>query len=128
MDFTVVISFLTTIVSVGVKVVGLPDQIKSNYQRKSTAGLSTWFVLSAFISYVLWTIHGIQVRDNALIIGQGLGVVTTAIIVWQLYLYRSNHSKNTRISRYSFILLTNKIGKHASKPGVWLLKAKHKAF
>ena len=114
MDFAAVISFLTAAMSVGVKVFGLPDQIKSNFQRKSTTGLSTWFVFSAFISYILWTIHGIQVHDNALIIGQGLGVATTGIIVWQVFLYRTNHTKKTKVSKYVYILLTNKISKRVS--------------
>jgi len=77
--------------SVVVKVVGLPDQIKSNYKRKSTEGLSPWFVLSAFVSYILWLVHGFLVHDWSLIIGQGLGVLTTGVIVWQIFLYRGAH-------------------------------------
>lgn len=87
------VNILTTIFSVGVKVVGLPDQIKSNYTRKSTNGLSGRFVMSAFVSYVLWTIHGFFRHDWSLIIGQGLGVLTTGVIVIQIFMYREQSQK-----------------------------------
>jgi uncharacterized protein with PQ loop repeat len=83
------VTLLTTIFSIAVKVIGMPDQIRTNHHRKSTGGLSSWFMLSTFISYVLWVIHGLQVHDMALIIGQGLGVVVTAIVLWQMFLYRN---------------------------------------
>jgi uncharacterized protein with PQ loop repeat len=96
MDMTAVVAFLTTALSIFVKVVGLPDQIKSNHRRKSTTGLSSWFVISAFFSYLLWTIHGAQVHDDALIIGQGLGVLTTGIIVCQVVIYGPKNHRSAR--------------------------------
>ncbi len=87
-----IIAVLTIIVAFAVKLIGFPDQIRKNYQRKSTHGLSTPFFVLAFFGYLLWTLHGIMQKDNVLIIGQGLGVITTAIILAQILMYSS--SKN----------------------------------
>jgi len=83
-----IVGFLTTTVAILVKVIGLPDQIKKIYKRKSTEGISTVFFLLAFVSYLLWTIHGFFQKDNVLIIGQGAGMITTAIILAQIFAYR----------------------------------------
>jgi uncharacterized protein with PQ loop repeat len=84
------IAILTTIFSVAVKVIGMPDQIRSNFQRKSTEGLSSWFLVFTLISYCMWVLHGITTHDMTLVIGQGIGVVATSIIVWQMIKYRKN--------------------------------------
>ncbi|MCH7730018.1 PQ-loop repeat-containing protein [Patescibacteria group bacterium] len=57
-----VIGFLTVALSILVKVIGFPDQIRKNFKRKSTEGLSTYF-------YVLWTTHGFFQKDRVLILG-----------------------------------------------------------
>lgn len=92
MDFTItfaaVIGVLTVIIGILVKVLGFPDQFMKNYKRKSTEGLSTLFILLAFLSYILWTIHGYLQGDWVLIIGQGVGILTTAMIVFQIFHYR----------------------------------------
>jgi uncharacterized protein with PQ loop repeat len=88
--FAGVISTLTLIIGILVKVIGLPDQIRKNLKRKSTVGLSASFMILSFVAYLLWTIHGILQKDLVLVIGQGLGIVTTAIILWQIYIYRKN--------------------------------------
>lgn len=84
-----IIGFLTTTVAILVKVIGFPDQIKKIYKRKSTEGISTIFFLLAFVSYFLWTVHGVFQKDNVLIIGQGAGMITTGIIIVQIFIYRS---------------------------------------
>lgn len=93
MDPVALVTLLTAIFSVAVKVIGMPDQIKSNYRRKSTGGLSPWFMISTFVSYDLWVVHGLQVHDMALVIGQGLGALVMAIILSQMFMYRSNRDK-----------------------------------
>lgn len=90
------ITILTTVMSVFVKLVGLPDQIRSNYRRKTTDGLSNWFMICTLLSYMMWVVHGIQVHDEALIIGQGLGVVASAAIIYQMFIYRKNRKVNAR--------------------------------
>lgn len=92
MDFTItlaaIIGVLTVIIGILVKILGFPDQFMKNYKRKSTEGLSTIFILLAFISYILWTIHGYLQNDLVLIIGQGAGILTTGMIVFQIVHYR----------------------------------------
>ena len=83
-----IVGFFTTTVAILVKIVGLPDQIKKIYKRKSTEGISMIFFILAFLSYFLWTIHGIFQKDNVLIIGQGAGMITTGIILTQIFIYR----------------------------------------
>ncbi len=86
----VIIGILTAALSILVKVVGFPDQIRKNHKRKSTEGLSLWFYLLSFLVYVLWTLHGILQNDLVLVLGQGLGIITTGVILYQVYIYRNN--------------------------------------
>jgi uncharacterized protein with PQ loop repeat len=86
--FAVIIGVLTTVLSIAVKVVGFPDQIKKNYKRKSTEGLSVSFYILSFLVYILWVLHGILQKDWVVTLGQGLGVVTTGMILYQVYIYR----------------------------------------
>lgn len=86
--FAGIIAVLTTIIGILVKIIGLPDQIRKNFNRKSTEGLSTAFMLMSFFAYMLWTLHGVFQKDLTLIIGQGLGIFTTGIILFQIYTYR----------------------------------------
>ena len=88
MHFAVIIGLLTTILSILIKVIGFPDQIKKNYKRKSTEGLSSTFYILSFITYMLWTLHGVLQKDWVVILGQGLGIITTGIIVYQIFLYK----------------------------------------
>ena len=92
MGFTItlatIIGILTVLVGILVKIIGFPDQFMKNYNKKSTDGLSTIFILLAFISYILWTIHGYLQNDLVIIIGQGVGILTTGMIVFQIVYYR----------------------------------------
>lgn len=82
------VDILTTIVAILVKVIGLPHQIAKIHKRKSAEGLSTVFFALAFLSYILWAIHGYIQKDNVLIVGQGFGILTTGIILLQIVIYR----------------------------------------
>lgn len=88
LPFPAIIGFLTAAIAILVKVIGLPDQIRQNLARKSTKGLSSIFITLAFISYGMWTLHGVLQKDNVLIIGQGVGLLTTGIVLYQIFLYR----------------------------------------
>lgn len=89
LNFALIIGFLTTTLSILVKVVGFPDQIRKNHIRKSTEGVSTSFYILSFLVYVLWTIHGILQKDMVVVFGQGLGIITTGAIVYQIYIYHN---------------------------------------
>jgi uncharacterized protein with PQ loop repeat len=88
--FAVIIGALTLVVGILVKAIGFPDQFRLNFKRKSTKSVSTLFYILAFVSYLLWTIHGFLQNDWVLIIGQGLGILTTGMIVVQIVIYRKN--------------------------------------
>ena len=62
-DFAVVIAILTVIFGVLAKIIGFPDQIRKNYKRKSTEGLSTVFIAIGVVGYTLWTVHGYLEND-----------------------------------------------------------------
>ncbi len=89
-DIAAIVAVLTVIFGVLVKIIGFPDQMKDNYKRKSTKGLSTTFIVLSFITYSLWTLHGIFQKDPVLTIGQGIGIITTGIILYQIWIYRKN--------------------------------------
>ena len=86
--FAVIIGILTVVIGILVKIIGFPDQFMKNYKRKSTEGLSSMFILLAFVSYILWTIHGYLQNDLVLVVGQGVGILTTGMIVFQIVHYR----------------------------------------
>jgi len=83
-----IIGILTTVLSILVKVVGFPDQIRKNYKRKSTEGVSTSFYILSFLVYMLWTAHGVLQKDWVVILGQGLGIITTQSFCKTLLIYR----------------------------------------
>jgi uncharacterized protein with PQ loop repeat len=83
------VGVITTVISILVKVIGLPDQIRKNYKRKSTSGLSVPFFVLGLVSYALWTLYGVLKQDFVLILGQGAGMITMGIIAWQIYIYRN---------------------------------------
>lgn len=83
-----IIGVLTVVVGLLVKLLGFPDQFLKNHRRKSTEGLSSVFYYLAFVSYMLWTVHGVLQKDWVVILGQGVGVLTTGAIVCQLLIYR----------------------------------------
>jgi uncharacterized protein with PQ loop repeat len=83
----VIIGVITTVMGILVKVIGFPDQFRLNFKHKSTKGLSTLFYILAFFSYILWTVHGFF-QNCVLIIGQGVGIITTGMIVVQIIIYR----------------------------------------
>ena len=85
-----VVAFLTLVIGILVKVIGLPDQIKKNYRRKSTEGQSVAFWVIAWLAYLLWAFYGVLKNDLVIVIGQGLGVLTTGIILYQVFIYRKN--------------------------------------
>ncbi len=90
-ELIVIIGIITTVLTILIKVIGFPDQMKKNYERKSTKGISNTFYILSFITYVFWTLHGILVNDAVVYLGQGLGIITTGVILYQIYIYRKNN-------------------------------------
>jgi uncharacterized protein with PQ loop repeat len=94
------VAVLTMVFGILVKVIGIPDQIRQNFKRKSTAGVSLPNQAVGFLAYFFWTFHGILRHDATLIYAQGLGVVTTGIVLLQFFLYRKrrNDASAQRVS------------------------------
>jgi len=94
-SFEAIIGISTMIWAFVVKLVGFPSQIFKIKKNKSTKDISTAYFLIGFIAYILWTIHGLIKHDIVLIIGQGLGIITSGIILGQIVYYRvkSNNTK-----------------------------------
>jgi len=85
----VLVGFAVATMSVAIKIVGVPDQIRRNYSRKSTEGLSLLFYMMSFSTYALWAIYGYLKGDWVVFLAQGaLGCVTSGIILYQFFLYK----------------------------------------
>lgn len=83
--FEGVISTLTLISTLSVKLIGFPSQIRKVRKAGNIDGVSVLYFTLGFITYSLWTIHGIQKHDNTVIYGQALGVVASGILLVVLY-------------------------------------------
>ncbi|NEV93021.1 hypothetical protein G3567_02525 [Psychroflexus sp. YR1-1] len=79
--FEQIISILTVISTLSVKLIGVPSQIRKIHKNKSIENISTLHFTLSFTSYVLWTIHGLQTFDYVIIIGQGVGVITSGVLL-----------------------------------------------
>ena len=87
-----IVAFLTLVFGILVKVIGIPDQIRQNFKRKSTEGVSFPNQTVGFLAYFFWTFHGILRHDATLIYAQGLGMVVTGIVLFQFFLYRKQRN------------------------------------
>jgi len=85
---------MTVVASIFVKVIGFPHQVRQNYKRRSTHGLSTPFILTSVLAYTLWTVYGLLKGDWVVVFGQGAGVIITGIILYQIWIYRENKSED----------------------------------
>ena len=85
-----VVGILTIVSTLILKIVGFPHQVKENYIRKSTKGVSTIFFALIFWCYSLWTLYGILKKDIVVSIGHGIGIIVTGIILIQIIIYRKN--------------------------------------
>jgi len=83
-----VVGAATVFFGILVKVIGIPDQIRQNFTRKSTEGVSLVNQSVGFLAYFFWTFYGLLRHDPVLIYGQALGVILTAIVLYQFALYR----------------------------------------
>jgi uncharacterized protein with PQ loop repeat len=76
------------IVSLATKLLGEPHQIRLNWKRQSTLGISPALYVLTFISYCLWTVHRVLLGDVYLIAAQSVGILTSGIVLAQIWLYR----------------------------------------
>ncbi len=89
------VGFATIFFGILVKIIGIPDQIRQNFVRKSTEGVSLANQATGFLAYFFWTLYGLLRHDPVLIYGQFLGVITTGIVLYQFAIY-ARRSKRAR--------------------------------
>jgi len=88
-----IIGTLAVIASLTIAMVGLPQQIYKNYQRKSCEGLAPFLIYSACCAYTLWGIYGWTKPDYFLVISQTPGSVLTFVLIFQIFYYGRNHAQ-----------------------------------
>lgn len=87
MTWWTAVTFAATVLSVAAKA-GMLLQIRSNYRRKRVTGSSSVFFALGFGSYFTSGLAGLQHMTLPLLVGQGLGVIPSVVIVWQIVLYK----------------------------------------
>ncbi|MEK7179989.1 MAG: SemiSWEET family transporter [Patescibacteria group bacterium] len=79
---------ITIILSLVVTGLGLTSQVRKNYLRKSTEGLSFFYFFILAISYSFWSMYGFLQKDIVLIIPMSAGMIVSWIVVTQFLTYR----------------------------------------
>lgn len=91
MTYEGIISTLTVIASLAVKLIGSPSQIRQLIKTKNSESVSLLQWVLVFTSYVLWLLHGIIKKDITVIVGQGIGIITSGLIVFFIIKYRKKN-------------------------------------
>ncbi len=93
-----IISTLTVASTLAVKLIGFPNQIQKIRKSGSLEGVSVLYFALVFITYILWTVHGLLRNDKTIIIGQGVGVIASGILVVLLFVtWRKSKRKASSI-------------------------------
>jgi len=87
-----VLKIVTVGLSLLVTCIGLTMQVRKNYQRKSTEGLSFFYFFILAVSYSFWTIYGLVQKDLVLIIPMGLGMLMSWVVVVQCLMYQKGRN------------------------------------
>lgn len=83
-DFATFIGTMTIICSFALKFIGFPSQIRKILKSNSSEGISVTLFAISFISYIFWTLHGIIKHDWVTIIGQGIGIFVSGMVLYLL--------------------------------------------
>lgn len=94
-DIAAIIGTTTLVWSFGSKFIGYPSQIKKIVKNKSSENVSSTIYVFALVSYILWTLHGIVIKDWVTIIGQGIGIIVSG---WTLFVTIKYRRKNSDTS------------------------------
>ena len=80
---------LTVVASFAIKLIGFPEQIQKIRKAKSSHGVSNILFITSFVSFIFWTIYGFLKDDIVIILGQGLGVFVSGILLFYLWKYKN---------------------------------------
>lgn len=89
-----IIGTATLVWSFGSKFIGYPSQIKKIVKNKSSENVSSTIFFFAFVSYILWTLHGVVIKDWVTIVGQGIGVLVSGWTLFVTLKYRKKDATN----------------------------------
>lgn len=93
-----IVGTIVAVLSVASKIFGAPDQIRKNFKRKSTEGLSFVFYGFSFITYFFWALYGALREDWVVFLAHGfLGCIMTGIVLYQFWAYKSSKDKNNNV-------------------------------
>lgn len=84
----VTIKIITVVLSLIVTCLGLMSQVRKNYIRKSTEGLSSFYFIVLAVSYSFWSAYGFAQSDLVLIIPMTLGAIMSWVVVGQVVRYK----------------------------------------
>jgi uncharacterized protein with PQ loop repeat len=79
------VSTLTLVSTLSVKLIGFPSQIRKVRKAGNLEGISVTHFTLGFVTYALWTLHGVMRHDLTVILGQGLGVVASGSLLVVLF-------------------------------------------
>jgi uncharacterized protein with PQ loop repeat len=70
---------------------GLPVQIKKNYEQRSVAGLSLFMSVVLFFTFSSWTMYAfVKSPKDWYVFGSNLpGVICILVILYQFFIYRN---------------------------------------
>ncbi len=85
---TEIVGIIAAVVTFALVSIGIALQIGKNFQNKSTRGISFPFFVLSFITWSAWSIYGLLLGDVLMSVAQGIGALTTLIILFQFFLYR----------------------------------------
>ncbi|MDE3252715.1 MAG: hypothetical protein KGO92_07895 [Bacteroidota bacterium] len=88
-----IISTLTLVSTLSLKLIGFPSQILKVRKAGHLEGVSVLYFGLGFITYFFWTIHGILQKDVTVIVGQGIGVIASGVLLLVLHQTAKNASK-----------------------------------
>ncbi len=86
-----VIGWIAFSITVVYTCIGLPIQVRKNYVKKSTAGLSFFMMVVLFFTFSIWITYGlVKSPKDWYIIGSNIpGMGCVSIILCQFWIYRS---------------------------------------
>lgn len=91
-----IVGIIVAGLSIASKMIGAPHQIRKNWQRKSTEGLSLVSFSMSFITYSFWALYGALKEDWVIFLAHGsLGCLVTGIVLFQFYTYRKESKGET---------------------------------
>jgi hypothetical protein len=96
MEFEQIISTLTIVSTLSVKLIGFPAQMLKVKKAGHLEGVSVLYFVLGFVTYSLWTLHGYFKHDTTVMFGQGVGVLASGALLVVLFTTAQKAKKGKR--------------------------------